>query len=815
MAFVLALGALASVVQAVPFAVPDTILLPDSLGPLRPGYHLAFGSSTDNIYVASESSDILVVDGNTFQRIKRINTGTPVGGALLVSQHNRLYCSYPQQGRIGVIDCATNNVVGTIQVGTRPTLLCYSSGNDKLYCADTIDRTVTVIDCAADTVRGVISVGQSLTALAYDPTSNKMYAATRDGVCAISCVSDSIIANFDAIKWSTDLCINKRRQKLYAVGPQIAISETLYVISTVTDSVIAKIRWSYTNPLRLVCNEVTDRLYSMDYYGDFTEYDCVGDTILRSKPLGGRPQFGVPCDTVRNRLYYLVGIAGRGFIRTLDCATLEAISQVQVGKNPAVLRLDLDRCRVMCGGAGLQGEDAVLAVFDCKYDSLFARGYVPLCGWRNYGGCGVVHNPVDRKLYYRWGEAAGAVGVVDEQTNRVVRHVILPEESYVAELEYSRTSNKLYCGSLPGVVVLDGESDSVLKLVNLAGGAAINLCWCPDYNKLYCTGMGGSRYYMAVLDCYTDSVIKEIEFYDRPGDPIYVGNGRLFYLYHHRMALIDCRNDSVLVDTAFTGTISAVAHTAVGEKIYMVHGPTLEVLSSRTLSLLATVDWAWAASRGADPFLMCSDSTDKIYWFVRDQWLAEPDSVLAIDTRGDTAVAHLGAGLWQTEGCFDRTGRYIFNPTAEGASGPGTGDNSLIIYDTRVDCVAAICESLPTWPLFALPNPEQYRIYVMCIDVVLSYPDVPPGVEEAMNDERGVMNAGASVVGDILFLPGATSHKPQAASLMDEAGRKVMDLRPGANDVRALAPGVYFVRQQDSRGQGFDDSRVAKVIVTR
>jgi hypothetical protein len=43
----------------------------------------------------------------------------------------------------------------------------------------------------------------------------------------------------------------------------------------------------------------------------------------------------------------------------------------------------------------------------------------------------------------------------------------------------------------------------------------------------------------------------------------------------------------------------------------------------------------------------------------------------------------------------------------------------------------------------------------------------------------------------------------------------VLDLKPGANDVRALAPGVYFVREQDSRGQGFEDSRVNKVVVTR
>jgi hypothetical protein len=68
--------------------------------PLRPAHHVAFGSSTDNIYVARESSEIIVVDGETFERVKRINTGTSVGGALLVSQHNKLYCSYPQQGRM-------------------------------------------------------------------------------------------------------------------------------------------------------------------------------------------------------------------------------------------------------------------------------------------------------------------------------------------------------------------------------------------------------------------------------------------------------------------------------------------------------------------------------------------------------------------------------------------------------------------------------------------------------------------------------------------------------------------------------------------
>ncbi len=46
------------------------------------------------------------------------------------------------------------------------------------------------------------------------------------------------------------------------------------------------------------------------------------------------------------------------------------------------------------------------------------------------------------------------------------------------------------------------------------------------------------------------------------------------------------------------------------------------------------------------------------------------------------------------------------------------------------------------------------------------------------------------------------------AALLDVGGRQVMVLRPGANDVRALAPGVYFVREAQAHA-------VRKVVVTR
>ena len=76
----------------------------------------------------------------------------------------------------------------------------------------------------------------------------------------------------------------------------------------------------------------------------------------------------------------------------------------------------------------------------------------------------------------------------------------------------------------------------------------------------------------------------------------------------------------------------------------------------------------------------------------------------------------------------------------------------------------------------------------------------------------------ATVVRGVLFLPMAENgYSPQEeqspfSELLDISGRNVMDLRPGANDVRALAPGVYFVRAVSRKLSAVSCS---KVVITR
>ena len=88
------------------------------------------------------------------------------------------------------------------------------------------------------------------------------------------------------------------------------------------------------------------------------------------------------------------------------------------------------------------------------------------------------------------------------------------------------------------------------------------------------------------------------------------------------------------------------------------------------------------------------------------------------------------------------------------------------------------------------------------------FPRLTGGVEEARGAPMPRYLC-QTIVGRALKLPRGT--KVRAYLLMDISGRKVMDLSPGANDVRALAPGVYFVREAQAQAQA---QAVRKIVLT-
>jgi hypothetical protein len=91
-----------------------------------------------------------------------------------------------------------------------------------------------------------------------------------------------------------------------------------------------------------------------------------------------------------------------------------------------------------------------------------------------------------------------------------------------------------------------------------------------------------------------------------------------------------------------------------------------------------------------------------------------------------------------------------------------------------------------------------------------------PAVAEMTKPEVRMTNGRATIVRGVLVLGAVDSRQNTAyrTELLDISGRKVLDLKPGANDVRAIVPGVYFVREAH-QAAGLKPQAVRKIVIAR
>ncbi|MBM3323813.1 hypothetical protein FJY69_10105 [candidate division WOR-3 bacterium] len=132
--------------------------------------------------------------------------------------------------------------------------------------------------------------------------------------------------------------------------------------------------------------------------------------------------------------------------------------------------------------------------------------------------------------------------------------------------------------------------------------------------------------------------------------------------------------------------------------------------------------------------------------------------------------------------------------------GEAEGDmfGSSVVFCGDVDCDDRM-ELLVGAPGHDTRGQNSGRCYVYTYDLT--------GIAEAPGSRTAGVGPLATIVRGVLSL-GADSRQHTACrtELLDIAGRKVLALRPGPNDVRHLAPGVYFVRQ---------GTNVTKVVAQR
>ena len=335
---------------------------------------------------------------------------------------------------------------------------------------------------------------------------------------------------------------------------------------------------------------------------------------------------------------------------------------------------------------------------------------------------------------------------------------------------YNSVKNKVYCANhwSNNVTVIDGSSNRVIATV-AAGRRPRALCYNPTNDKVYCANLDDGLT-VTVIDGANDSVIATVAAgwdleacglgYNSTNNKVYCANYNC-----NTVKVIDGAADSVIANVPALSAY-ALCYNPANNKVYCAdnYHKGVTVFDGATDSVLVTL------RAGDHPCALCCDSTNnKVYCANQGYGNRLDSTVTVIDGATDRVVATIGVGVRPTD---------------------------------------------LAW------NPVQNRVYIAnyassSISVLRDTGSIV-GVEEGFRPQPASAKPLPSIVRGVLMLGAVDSRQNTAyrAEMLNVTGRKVMDLRSGANDVRALAPGVYFIRSRPS-AVSRQPLTVTKVVVTR
>ena len=414
--------------------------------------------------------------------------------------------------------------------------------------------------------------------------------------------------------------------------------------------------------------------------------------------------------------------------------------------------------------------------------------------------------------------------------------------TWVGSLAYGSAQDEVWGSSWGGNSVFAISCDSNKLVAALAVRRAGDLAYDSVDRKYYCAYYGASQESLAVISSATHQITKRIEMpgsttpvWDPVSDRVYVSCQTT-----NNVAVVDCASDSVLTYVPVGACPMKMYINSLRRKLYVLNydDGTVSIVNVTTNQIIKTV-----ATGSGNAGYYCSWE-DKFYCD------GPRDTCVVIDGQSDTVVARislsgLGSVLSATGnedaglvylGTYTGSVDHVVTVSAQNDSVQTTiaigrepwglayysGSGLLYCASARTDEVCVVTGdgagirttlSVGDCPMVFAIAPRHNRLYVGHSNTRYVYVlrDTSAGVMEPQPPCSVGVQPLATVVRGVLLLPATTSRKPQAAgSLLDIGGRQVMVLRPGANDVSSLSPGVYFVREAQAQAQA-----VRKVVVTR
>jgi DNA-binding beta-propeller fold protein YncE len=715
---------------------------------------LGYNPLDDKLYILSNGNAVTVVecDGN------RVLAELRVPGIPLTFCHNLRYDKVyvGSDSSLTIIDGAGDSIRRTIALVGYPVALVSNESLGKVYYLVNPGR-IQVVDASADTVVAVIPVSNSTRGLALSPDGLKLYCASSDtlapGLVIVDCVADTIARFLPLPSPVFRLCSAPPARKLYCGSSRDTI---MTVVDMDADTVLASIGGvsaqvlSYFAPRNLIyCSNSSGESLAI--------VDVAADTVLNDAGVGHGPCVLLP---MPDEDLMCVITAGDRLLLPLDCATNVPRDTVLVGPYPSYgLAYDErdDKLFVACP----LGDVGLLAVVNGTTRELE--------GWHLIEGrpVEVFYNPADNKLYCLQERARTGV-VFDAAAETVIATVEAPYAPYKTFVS-PRRDWVYFIGFYGDVIVVDGRADSTVARIVL-GDEVCDVAYNSANDKIYFVLYDGG---LAVLDCSTNTVVTRPLRYPSEGGVCYNSRNNRVYVACHtagRILVFDGQSDSVLGETRV----------------------------------------------GPGPLYLCYNPLRNEVYCVIDGHYPSYDSVVRVlDCDADTVVATLVTGVHTIAPTYNPAGDKVY---------------CLRNFGNLMSLAVIDCEE----KRLVADLPLMYDNIEMEVDTVrnVTYVNWREGFLLTVIADSDYVGLAAgsgtharqrsqpTIVRGVLLFEARGERRDARGEmreargeLLDISGRRVLDLKPGANDVSGLSPGVYFVREPSAVSR--EPSAVTKVVLTR
>ncbi len=782
-----------------------TIVLSDSFGDMWPNA-VYYVPGSNCVYVAGDDG-VIVVDAATHARVARMDMDHPMFMAI-DSHDNKIYMG--EEDSMAVIDPVIHSVISRIWVGGSPYQLCYNPAANKVYClAGSLLDTLTVVDCSTDSVLASIWVGRNrywFSGICCNPAGNKVYVSEYEEgeLAVIDGAGDSLLRTVYLGDYPVAPTYSPVSNKVYCADYE---DEEVAVIDAGPDTLLKFIELD-KSPVVLGYNPVSNKVYCGDVGGYIHVIDCNTDSISVSLgPISNDPAFFL-FDSVDNRVfcfteYYnsITVISGSG---DTIFGSVEFVGDVY-DPDPACYNPQQNRLYIR---GRMSADVAVVDAAGCELVSALPMSFAPLLE------CYI--EPHD-KLYCS-DDRSGLIGVVNCSTDSLERRILTPA-SHLRAPVYSSGSDKLYYGAWQGndcaLLVVDCARDSFAAMLPLYFDAAPTIVYNPAVDRIYWAGNLGESTVVAI-DCVGDSVVAEVPVGRNPCALACNPDSNRVYCASYRgdsmfVSAIDCSADSV------TGAVFVDSGYYSGPEL-MCYVPSRDAVVCTTCdNNVAVIDGAarqlvgYVQTGGAPRKFHLDRASNKLYCLLNDA-----DDVAVMDCRDMTLQARARLAHWPTDMEFDSVAERMW------VTSPDYGCISLV--DGRTNRFLSLLEAGDT-PGDITWVPQHRRMYVVDAagQAILVLRDT------SLAGINGVSSFSQSrptptIVRGVLMMGDRGQKIGYRAELLDISGRKVLDLKPGANDVRGTAPGVYFVvtpsplsspPEGERVGVRRHSASVTKVVVTR